>query len=147
MLTLGETSRPERSGQRRGMAQGRRSRLIIRRIDPFSVLKFSALIYLAMYLVLVVAGVFLWGLASNSGVRGNVESFVGDLIGSEDFKLDGDQLMRSSVIGGAILVVAGTCANVCMVVIYNLISDLVGGITISVEEKVRRRVKQGDPRA
>lgn len=122
---------------------GRRSRLAIRRIDPLSVLKFSALIYLAMYLVLLVAGVVLWNLASTSGVRGNVESFVGELIGREEFKFQGGDMMRSSVIGGAVLVAGGTFANVCMVVIYNLISDLVGGVTISVEERVRRRARTG----
>lgn len=121
------------------MAQGRRSRLIIRRIDPLTVLKFSAIIFLAMYLVVLVAGVVLWGLASNSGARGNIESFIGDLTSSPEFAFKGDQLMRASLVGGAILVVAGTCANVLMVVIYNLVSDLVGGIGISVEERVRRR--------
>lgn len=129
---------PRRPRPRRNTTQGRRSRLIIRRIDPFTVLKFSVLVYIALYGVLLVAGTILWGLASNSGVRGNVESFVADLTGTE-FRFHGGQLVRSSAIGGAILVLAGTCANVLGVVIYNLISDLAGGIGITVEERVRRK--------
>jgi hypothetical protein len=133
---------PDSEAQGSGMAQGRRSRLIIRKVDPWTILKFSALIYLAMYVILLVAGVVLWTVASVSGVRGQIESFVGELIASEEFRFDASQLLRSSVIGGAILVVAGTCANVLMAVIFNLISDLVGGIGITVEEKVRRRGDQ-----
>lgn len=124
------------------MEHGRRSRLIVRKIDPLTVLKFSVLIYLALYLMLLVAGVVLWGLASNAGIRANIESFIRELIGSDDFQFKGGQLFRSSVMGGAILVMAGTAANVLMAVLYNLISDVVGGIGISVEERVRRRDKQ-----
>lgn len=121
------------------MAQGRRSRLIIRKVDPLSVLKFSVLLFIALYLVMVVAGVVLWGLASNAGIRGNIESLIGDLIASDEFTFKGGQLLRASVIGGAILVVSGTGASVLTAVLFNLISDLVGGIGISVEERVRRR--------
>lgn len=125
--------------QRRQMPQGRRSRLIIRRVDPWTILKFSVLLYLSMYFVILVAGIVLWGAASASGVRGNIESFLGELIAAEDFQFKADQILRSSVIGGAILVAVGSLANVLMAVLFNLISDVVGGIGISVEERPPRR--------
>lgn len=120
-------------------AQGRRSRLIIRRVDPWTILKFSALLFLSAYFVVLVAGIVLWSIATASGVRGNIESFIGELIASDDFRFKADQLLRSSVIGGAILVVVGSLGNVLMAVLFNLISDVVGGIGISVEERPRRR--------
>ncbi len=121
------------------MPQGRRSRLIIRRLDPWTVLKFSALLYVSMYFVILVAGIVLWSIATAAGVRGNVESFVGELIASDNFKFQANQILRSSVYGGAVLVVVGTMANVTMAVLFNLISDVVGGIGISVEERPQRR--------
>ncbi|MCA1693205.1 MAG: DUF3566 domain-containing protein [Acidimicrobiales bacterium] len=123
------------------MPQGRRSRLIIRRVDPWTVLKFSALLYLSTYFVVLVAGVVLWSVATATGVRGNIESFVGELIASERFEFKADQILRSSIIGGGVLVVVGTFANVLMSVLFNLISDVVGGIGISVEEKPPKRRK------
>ncbi|MGH9276799.1 MAG: DUF3566 domain-containing protein [Acidimicrobiales bacterium] len=127
------------------MAQGRRSRLIIRRFDPWTILKFSVLLYLSMYFVILVAGVVLWAVATATGVRGNIEGFIGELIASDDFKFEANQIFRSSVLGGAVLVALGSLSNVLMAVLYNLISDVVGGIGISVEERgTRRRVKRDD---
>jgi hypothetical protein len=124
------------------MPQGRRSRLIIRRVDPWTILKFSVLLYLSMYFVVLVAGIVLWAVASATGVRGNVESFVGELIASDKFKFEAGKILESSVIGGALLVVIGSAANVLMAVLFNLISDVAGGIGISVEERAPRRSRR-----
>ena len=134
------SKRPRKAGPalRRGRQQGRRSRLIIRRVDPWTVLKFSALLYLSTYFVVLVAGIVLWAIATATGVRGNIESFVGELIASDRFVFEADKILRSSVIGGALLVMVGTFANVLMAVLFNLISDVVGGIGISVEERPPR---------
>nr|QEO74233.1 hypothetical protein [uncultured bacterium] len=131
--------RPRRRLQRSFMPQGRRSRLIIRRVDPWTILKFSVLLYLSMYFVVLVAGIVLWTVATATGVRGNIESFLAELIASDQFKFEAPQILRSSVIGGALLVVIGCAANLLMAVLFNLISDVVGGIGISVEERPPRR--------
>ena len=128
--------------------QGRRSRLIIRRVDPWTILKFAVLLFFSMYFVILVAGFVLWAAATGSGVRENIDSFIGELIASENFKFNADQILRSSVIGGAILVVVGSLATVLMAVLYNLISDVIGGIGISVEERAprrRRMARRGSP--
>ncbi len=121
------------------MAQGRRVRLVVRRIEPFTVLKFSVLLYLTMYLVILVAGMVLWAAATATGLRENVEKFIGELIASEGFTLLGGTVAKASVLGGAVLVVMGTGANVLMAVLYNLISDVVGGVVVLFEERPRRR--------
>lgn len=134
----------------KGRPQGRRSRLIIRRVDPWTVLKFSALLYVSLYFVIIVAGIVLWSAATAAGVRSNVESFIGELIASDHFKFEAAKLLRASVIGGAILVILGSLTNVLMSVLFNLISDVVGGIGISVEERPprrRRRRRVPTPRA
>ena len=122
--------------------QGRRVRLVVRRVEPLTVLKFSVLLFATLYLVFLVAGLVLWAAATATGLRENIEKFIGELIASNDFKILGPTMLRASVLGGLILVVMGTGANVLMAVLYNLISDVIGGITVVFEERpTRRRVR------
>lgn len=125
--------------------QGRRVRLVVRRIEPWTVLKFSVLLFATVYLVILVAGLVLWTAATATGVRHNVEKFIGDLIASDNFHLLGGTVIRASVLGGALLVVLGCGANVLMAVLYNLISDVVGGVIVVFEERPTRRRDQPRP--
>ena len=59
-------------------------------------------------------------------------------IGFEDFRFVGTQLLRGFTAAGLVFVLLGTGVSVLIAVIYNLISDLVGGIELTVlEEDVR----------
>jgi hypothetical protein len=111
----------------------RRARQVIRRFDLWSVLRFSLIFYLCMFLILLVAGIVLWLVATVTGVRGNIENFISDLIASK-FHFLGLQLLRGAAIGGLLLVIIGSAVNMVMAVLYNLISDVVGGIEITVIE-------------
>ena len=102
-------------------------------------LKFSVLLFATLYLVFLVAGLVLWAAATATGLRENIEKFIGELIASNDFQILGPTMLRASVLGGLILVVMGTGANVLMAVLYNLISDVIGGITVVFEERPTRR--------
>jgi hypothetical protein len=103
------------------------------------VFRVSVLFYFALYCVLLVAGAILWAAASATGLRGNVESFIADLIASGKFEFVGAELFRAAAFGGAVLVVLGAAANVLLAVLYNLISEVVGGISLVVEELPIRR--------
>jgi hypothetical protein len=122
--------------QFRRTVQTRRVRRVLRRFDLWSVLRFSLVFYLCMFLILLVAGIVLWLVATVTGVRHNIEHFIGDLIASK-FHFLGLQLLRAAAIGGLLLVIIGSAANVLMALLYNLISDVVGGIEISVLEEDR----------
>jgi len=111
---------------------------VIRRFDLWTVLRFSLLFYLSLFLILLVAGIVLWLVASATGVRHNIEKFIGDLIASNDFHFLGTQILRAAAVGGILLVIIGSAANVLMALLYNLISDVVGGIEVSVVEEDRR---------
>ena len=117
------------------MTQARRVRLVLRRIEPWTVLKFSLLLYASLYLVLLVAAITLWAAASVTGLRGSVESFVGDLVASKNFHFKGGELLRASVIGGTLVVLVGSGITVLLSVLHNLISDLIGGFGIVFEER------------
>ena len=122
------------------MAQGRRVRRVVRRIDTWSVLKVSALFFFTFTLVLVLAGVLLWTAGSVLGAVESVESFM-QAIGFEDFRFVGTQLLRGFIAAGLVIVVLGTGFSVLMAVVYNLISDLVGGIQLTVLEEDTRPVR------
>lgn len=119
--------------------QGRRVRLVVRRVEPWTVLKFSVLLFATLYLVFLVAGLVLWAAATATGLRDNIEKFIGELIASNDFQILGPTMFRASVLGGMVLVVMGTGANVLMAVLYNLISDVIGGVAVVFEERPTRR--------
>ena len=124
------------------MAQGRRVRLVIRRIEPLTVLKVAVLFWASIYVILLVAALMLWSAATATGLRENVESFVGDLIAADDFSFKPTQMLRASVAGGALLVALGSFATVMMAVLYNLISDVVGGVAVVFEETAGRSAER-----
>jgi hypothetical protein len=108
---------------------------IVRRVDAWGVFKISVIFYVILYVILLVAGVLLWNLANTTGTVANVEGFIRDLFGLKTFEFDGEKLFRASWVLGAILVVAGTGLNVTLAILFNLISDLVGGVRVTVLEE------------
>ena len=111
------------------MTQGRRVRRVIRRVDTWSVLKVSSLFYLSLVVVVLLAGVLLWLAGSAVGAIGGVEKFMRG-IGFEGFQFVPSQLLRGFVAAGLVVVIVGTGFSVLLSVIYNLISDVVGGIEL-----------------
>lgn len=103
-------------------------------------LRFSLLFYGCMLLVGMVAGVLLWAAATTTGAIDNVERFIKELFALESFAFNGALLLESTAIGGLVLVLLGTGANVLMAVLYNLTADVVGGVEVTVlEEEPARR--------
>ena len=116
---------------------GRTTRVVLRQLDPWTVLKLSLVYYLCLFVVLLVAGTILWAGANAAGMVGNIETFMED-IGFEDWRFLPSQLLGGVTLGGAVLVVAGTCANVLLAVLFNLMSDVVGGLKLTLQEDVDR---------
>jgi hypothetical protein len=131
-----KTPRPKRP-----KAPGRTTRVVLRRMDPWSVLKLSIVYYLAVFLVILVAGVLLWGGATSIGAIENIESFMVD-IGFDDFKFVGGKLLSGMALGGLVLVVAGTVANVILCALFNLMGDMTGGLKLTLQEDVRRPTRK-----
>lgn len=142
----GEGSRRGRQRRRRRSTGGqstaavRTSRVVLKRVDPLSVLKVSALFYLSAWIVLLTAGVLLWLAASSAGVVENIEGFV-ESVGWDQFRFQPDEIVRGFALGGLVLVVAGALANVLMAVLFNLISDVLGGLKLVLAEDVERSRK------
>lgn len=116
-----------------GKVPARKVRKVIRRVDPLSVLKLSFAFNVCVFAMFLVAGLILWSAAIGSGSTDNIESFVVD-IGFEDFKLVGADLFRGFVVFGGALVVAFSLFAVLLALLFNLISDVLGGIRLTVIE-------------
>lgn len=131
-----------------GRLRARKVRRLVRHVEPWSVLKVALIFYFCLWVILLIAGVILWRLAVSSGVVDNVETFVTELFALESFTFNADQIFRASAIGGLVLVVAGAGFTVLMGVLFNLISDLTGGVRFTVveEETARPRPKRLRPR-
>ena len=114
---------------------------VVRRVEPWSVARLAFAFSLSLWLILVVASVLIWWVASVTGAIGHVESFMAQLLADQSFTIDGGQLLRACAIGGVVLVVAGTGFTVLLALLFNLISELTGGIRLQVieVETARRR--------
>jgi hypothetical protein len=133
-------SRPrwrERRAARR--LQGRRVGRIIRHVDPWSVLKVALLLHLCAFVVVTMAGVMLWSLAVNLGLVTDVEDVIRSAFALQSFAFEGDRIFRLAVLAGLGLVLAATMLSVLLAVVFNLVSDIVGGIRLTVveEESIR----------
>jgi hypothetical protein len=132
-----------------GRLRARKVRRLVRHVEPWSVLKVSLLFYFCLWVILLIAGVILWSFAVGSGTIDNVENFVQELFALESFEFNADEIFRASAIGGLVLVVAGSGFTVLMAVLFNLISDVTGGVRFTVveEETARPRPKRTRPRS
>jgi len=132
-------SRAER--RRRVRLQARRVRRIIRHVEPWSVLKISLFFYGCLWVILLVAGFMIWGVAESSGTIDRLESLFIDLFTLDEFSIDAGQVFRGYALAGLALAIAGTTFNVLMCLLFNLISDLTGGMRITmIEEETARPV-------
>ncbi len=131
-----------------GRLRARKVRRLVRHVEPWSVLKVSLLFYFCLWVILLVAGVIIWSFAVTSGTIDNVENFVTKLFALKSFSFNADEIFRASAIGGLVLVVAGSGFTVLMAVLFNLISDVTGGVRFTVveEETARPRPKRTRPR-
>jgi hypothetical protein len=132
---------------RRGV---RRTRVEVRRLGPLSVLKFSLIFYFCIFLVIYLALAIIWGILSASGVIDSLEQLLGDIFPSAaaisptgelstgdapPVEIVTGQLFTWLFIAGCVGVGIWSCINVFVAIMYNLISDIVGGIEVTLADR------------
>lgn len=183
---------------RTGKVRVRRTRRVLRRIEPMSALKLSLGFYSALFLIICVASSVLWVGARATGVVDNLESFVtsvggfgncepvdgaapttttttqvttepdgpvdqldpsestttvpdpgepgaatpgdeGDCREGErlvgEFKFQDGRILLAVLLAGIVLVLAGSAANLVLVVLFNMMSEITGGLRMTVLEE------------
>ncbi len=117
----------------------RRVRRVIRKIDPWTVLKVS-IIFNAIAGLMFVLGVWvMWSLAIQRGIPDQFTEFFANF--ALVFTPEGELYFRVVVLLTIITVVVLTGLFTLAAVIYNLISDIVGGIEIIVLEETYAMVQ------
>ena len=134
-VTAGFVDAPLRSQVRAARRlQARKVGRLVRHIELYSLLKVALFFYTCMLIVGVIAGVLLWAMLQKSGAVNSIEGFVGQIFLLENFHLEGRQIFRIGVLGGMVGVLVLTLLTVVGGLLFNLISDLTGGIRVSVVE-------------
>ena len=111
----------------------------IRRIDPWSTLKVSLTLSVALFFVWMVSVAFLYLVLGGMGVWAKLNSNVGDLLNNTSGS-SGELVSAGTIYGGAVLIglvniVLLSAMATVGAFIYNLATDLIGGIEVTLADR------------
>ncbi|HUP98959.1 MAG TPA: DUF3566 domain-containing protein [Aeromicrobium sp.] len=122
----------------------RKAHLVLRRVEPWSAMKFSFVVSLVCFVVLFVAVAVLYGVLSGLGVFDSLVDLVNQLgkgeQGQNSIPIDiaswfePVRILGYTALIGAVNVVLITALSTLGAVIYNVASDLVGGVEVTFSE-------------
>ncbi|MCK2214242.1 DUF3566 domain-containing protein [Actinomadura sp. ATCC 31491] len=122
----------------------RKAHLVLRRIEPWSAMKFSFVVSLVCFVVLFVAVAVLYGVLQALGVFDSIVDLVNQLgqgeQGQSSIPIDiaswfePVRILGYTALIGAVNVVLITALSTLGAVIYNISSDLVGGVEVTFSE-------------
>lgn len=116
-----------------------RASMQIRRIDPWSTLKVSLLLSVALFFVWMITVAFLYLVLGGMGVWAKLNSNVGDLLNNASGS-SAELVSSGTIFGGAFLIglvniVLMTALATIGAFVYNLITDLLGGIEVTLADR------------
>lgn len=116
-----------------------RASMQIRRIDPWSTLKVSLLLSVALFFVWMITVAFLYLVLGGMGVWAKLNSNVGDLLNNASGS-SAELVSSGTIFGGAFLIglvniVLMTALATIGAFVYNLITDLTGGIEVTLADR------------
>lgn len=120
------------------MATVRRVRRIIRKIDPWTVLKVTAILNAVAAVAIVLGVVIFWSVFNNAGIPDALTDFLVRITlideGTDPFA-NSEQFFRFVVFGTIVWWAVTTGFMTLMSVMYNLVTDVVGGLEMVVLEE------------
>ena len=135
VLTTSSDTVPRRDG---GMQVPRRARMVVKRVDPLSVLKVSVIIYTCVVLVIDAAVVIVYWFLSVLGVLQSLKELLTSL-GFGDpktgFEISGAWMFKWLTLGSLGSIVVWSVVTTLFALLYNLVSDLVGGVSVTLVDK------------
>lgn len=116
-----------------------RASMQIRRIDPWSTLKVSLLLSVVLFFVWMITVAFLYLVLGGMGVWAKLNSNVGDLLNNASGS-SAELVSSGTIFGGAFLIglvniVLMTALATIGAFVYNLITDLIGGIEVTLADR------------
>ena len=124
----------------KGARGPRRARLLLRHIDTFYALKISLVLSIEMFFIWMVAVGLLYGILSGLGVFETLNDLFGQLGSASGGDGRSEVITPGIVFGGAavigaINIVLMTALCTVAAFIYNMCSDLVGGLEVTLSER------------
>jgi hypothetical protein len=118
----------------------RRARLHLKRIDPWSVMKFSFAVSLVLFVVAIVATSVLYLALDAMKVFDSLNKAFAEVTGQageavESFKITAKGVIGTAVLLGAVNMVLFTALMTLAAFVYNVCADLVGGVELTLSEK------------
>ncbi|WP_433530591.1 DUF3566 domain-containing protein [Micromonospora sp. CA-263727] len=139
---VGEAVRAARTSVSSAASRGpRRARLNLKRIDPWSVMKFAFAVSVVLFIVIVVATSVLYLALDAMGVFTSVNDSLSDLVNAgggqstNGFQITAKGVIFSSMLIGAVNIVLFTALATLGAFVYNVCADLVGGIELTLAER------------
>ena len=131
---MSDATTPSRENRSTARPRLRRVTRVIRDIDVWSVFKVGLVFHLVLFVITLIAVTLLWGVANSTGTIDNVENFF-ESFGWETFSFDGTALFGNFAVFGLLAALLGTASWVIGAVMFNLITELVGGLRVTVLEE------------
>lgn len=123
----------------------RRTRVVVRKVGPLSVLKFSLIFYFCVMLIVYLALLIIYIVLSAAGAIDSLAKILGYVFGSGESTsgptpvvINGQEVFTWLFIAGVLFTVVWSLVNVFVAFLYNLISDIIGGIEVTLAEKTQR---------
>jgi hypothetical protein len=123
----------------------RRTRVVVRKVGPLSVLKFSLIFYFCVMLIVYLALLIIYIVLSAAGAIDSLAKILGYVFGSGESTsgptpvvINGQEVFTWLFIAGVIFTVVWSLVNVFVAFLYNLISDIIGGIEVTLAERSQR---------
>lgn len=119
---------------------GRRVRLTVSRVDPWSAMKMSFLLSVALGIAGVVMVAVLWMILAGMGVFTQVNDLVGQIISDGDQSFDimdflgFGRVVSLAIVVGVIDVILMTAIATLSAFLYNVSSSLVGGLQLTLTD-------------
>src|ERR671914_2570640 len=117
-------------------AVDRRARLVLRRLDPWSVLKFSVIFYLCLMLISLLVFAVIWFVLVNMGVFQSVTEFA--LNFNLEVGFPAGTVFRWYAFIGLLGVVVWSIVTVLLTLLFNLVNGVTGGIEVVLAEREQR---------
>lgn len=118
----------------------RRARLSLTRVDPWSVMKMSFLLSIALGVVMIVAVLVVWTVLGAAGVWDSINQAVQDIVGDSSTGWDVQDYLGTTRVMGFTMVVAVvdvvllTAVSTLGAFLYNMAAALLGGIEVELTE-------------